>query len=226
MGQVPDAMAAELGDAVVLGAPVTGVTATADRVEVRGAGCTVSARRVVLALPRALAAGIRFDPALPADHALLIHQVPAGTEIKMVAVYDEPFWRHDGISGATVATDDDIEVTLDTGQPNHSQGIVAGYAAGPRARSLAALGEAERRDVFVQMLMRRLGPRASAPVEVLEQNWAQGGMDPWLLHGPLPHRRPDAVRAALARAGRASALGRHRDGVDVVWRHGRRRAFG
>jgi monoamine oxidase len=173
VGQVPGAMAAELGDAVVLGTPVTGVMATADRVEVQGAGCTVSARRVVLALPRALSAGIRFDPALPADHALLIHQVPAGTEVKMVAVYDEPFWRHDGVSGATVATDDDIEVTLDTCQPNHSQGVVAGYAAGPRARSLAALGETERRDVFVQVLTRRLGPRASSPVEVLEQNWAQ-----------------------------------------------------
>jgi monoamine oxidase len=173
VGQVPGAMAAELGDAVVLGTPVTSVMATADRVEVRGAGCTVSARRVVLALPRALAAGIRFEPALPADHALLIHQVPAGTEVKMVAVYDEPFWRHDGISGATVATDDDIEITLDTCQPNHSQGVVAGYAAGPRARTLATLGQAKRRDVFVRMLMRRLGPRASSPVEVLEQNWAQ-----------------------------------------------------
>jgi monoamine oxidase len=173
VGQVPVAMATDLGDAVVLSTPVTGVTAGADRVEVRGAGCTVSARRVVLALPRALAAGIRFDPVLPADHALLLHQIPAGTEVKMVAVYDEPFWRHDGVSGATVATDDDIEVTLDTCQPNHSQGVVAGYAAGPRARALAALGEAERRDVFVGMLTRRLGPRAAAPVEVLEQNWAQ-----------------------------------------------------
>ena len=88
-----------------------------------------------MALPRALAAGIRFDPVLPADHALLIHQVPAGTEIKMVAVYDEPFWRHDGVSGATVATDDEIEVTLDTSQPGHAHGVIAGYcgrAAGPR----------------------------------------------------------------------------------------------
>jgi monoamine oxidase len=173
VGQVSDAMAAELGEAVVLGTPVTEVTTTDDRVEVRGAGRTVSARRVVLALPRALAAGIRFDPVLPADHALLIHQIPAGTEVKMVALYDEPFWRHDGVSGATVATDDDIEVTLDTCQPNHDQGVVAGYAAGPRARALAALGEAERREVFVGMLTRRLGPRAARPVEVLEQNWAQ-----------------------------------------------------
>jgi len=173
VGQVPDAMAAELGDAVMLGAPVTAVRQHDDRVEVLGAGAPVTARRVVLALPRALAAGIRFDPPLPADHALLIHQVPAGAEVKMVALYDEPFWRHDGMSGATVATDDAIEVTLDTGQPAHVQGVIAGYCAGPRARALSALPEAERRDVFVRMLTTRLGRKAASPVEVLEQNWAE-----------------------------------------------------
>jgi monoamine oxidase len=173
VGQVPGAMAAEFGSAVVLSAPVTGVDVGSDRVAVHSAAGTVTARRVVLALPRALASGIRFDPVLPADHVLLLHQVPAGTEVKMVAIYDEPFWRRDGVSGATVATDDEIEVTLDTCQPNHSQGVVAGYSAGPRARALAALGEAERRDVFVRMLTRRLGPRAASPVEVLEQNWAE-----------------------------------------------------
>ena len=177
VGRVPDAMAAQLGDAVVLGTPVTGVRATESRVVVTGAGadagCTVSARRVVLALPRALAGGIRFDPVLPADHALLVHQVPAGTEVKMVALYHEPFWRRDGMSGATVATDDDIEVTLDTGQPGHAAGVVAGYAAGPRARALAALDVTERRDGFLRMLTRRLGPAAADPVEVLELNWAE-----------------------------------------------------
>ena len=173
VGQVPDAMAAGLGDAVVLGAPVRAVRQSADRVEVMSAAGAVTARRVVLALPRALAAGIRFDPVLPADHALLLHQVPAGTEVKMVALYDEPFWRADGMSGATVATDDLIEVTLDTGQPDHAQGVVAGYSAGPRARALAALAEAERREAFVGMLTARLGPRAATPLEVLEQNWAE-----------------------------------------------------
>jgi len=173
VGRIPDAMAAALGDAVVLGTPVTAVTQHADRVEVAGANVTVTARRAVLALPRALAAGIRFDPVLPADHALLVHQVPAGTEVKMVAIYDEPFWRHDGISGATVATDDDIEVTLDTCQPAHDQGVIAGYCAGPRARALSALGEADRRSVFLRMLTTRLGPKAASPVEVLEQNWGE-----------------------------------------------------
>jgi monoamine oxidase len=173
VGQVPDAMAAELGAAVVLGSPVTGVRQRARHVEVASARATVTARRVVLALPRALAAGIRFDPVLPADHALLLHQVPAGTEIKMVAVYDEPFWRHDGVTGATVATDDAIEVTLDTCQPGHAEGVIAGYCAGPRARALAARPESERRALFLRMLTTRLGPKAAAPAEVLEQNWAE-----------------------------------------------------
>ena len=173
VGQVPDAMAGELGDAVVLGAPVHAVRQDGERVEVTSAAGTVTAPARRPGPPRALAAGIRFDPVLPADHALLIHQVPAGTEVKMVALYDEPFWRHDGMSGATVATDDRIEVTLDTGQPAHAQGVVAGYSAGPRARALAALGVTERRDVFVRMLTTRLGPKAASPFEVLEQNWAE-----------------------------------------------------
>jgi monoamine oxidase len=171
--RVPDAMAAELGDAVVRSCPVDAVTQRDDRVIVDGARATVTARRVVLALPRALAGGIRFDPVLPADHALLIHQIPAGTEVKMVAIYGEPFWRADGVCGATVATDDAIEVTLDTTQPGHPEGVIAGYSAGPRARALAGLSEMERRSAFLTMLTTRLGPKAAAPLDVLEQNWAE-----------------------------------------------------
>ncbi|HEX3333216.1 MAG TPA: FAD-dependent oxidoreductase [Acidimicrobiales bacterium] len=174
VGQIPVAMAGDLGEAVVLDAPVTAVTQAGDRVVVVAAdAAAVTARRVVLALPRALAAGIRFDPALPGDHVLLLHKMPAGTEVKTVAIYDEPFWRNDGVSGATVATDDLIEVTLDTTQPGHSQGVIGTYSAGPRARALWALGEKERRALLLKMLSTRLGPKAAHPVEVLELNWSE-----------------------------------------------------
>jgi monoamine oxidase len=174
VGQIPVAMAGDLGEAVVLDAPVTAVTQAGDRVVVVAAdAAAVTARRVVLALPRALAAGIRFDPALPGDHVLLLHKMPAGTEVKTVAIYDEPFWRNDGVSGATVATDDLIEVTLDTTQPGHSQGVIGTYSAGPRARALWALGEEERRALLLKMLSTRLGPKAAHPVEVLELNWSE-----------------------------------------------------
>jgi monoamine oxidase len=173
VGRIPDALAAELGDAVVLGAPVTAVTQSSDRVRVTSDAGEVTARRVVLALPRALAAGIRFEPALPGDHALLLHQIPAGSEVKTVAVYDEPFWRADGVSGASVALDDLIEVTLDTTQPGHGHGVIGTYAAGPQARALWRQGPDERRDTLLTMLVTRFGPRAAQPLEVIEVNWAE-----------------------------------------------------
>lgn len=173
VGQIPDAMAHDLGEAVVLQAPVTAVTQQSDRVEVVSDAATVTARRVVLALPRALAAGIRFEPALPGDHVLLIHKIPAGTEVKTVAIYEEPFWRDEGASGASVATDDLIEITLDTTQPGHSCGVIGTYSAGPRARALWALPEGERRSVLLQTLATRLGPKAANPLEIMEINWSE-----------------------------------------------------
>jgi monoamine oxidase len=170
---IPNSMASELGDSVILESPVRAVRQSSSTVTVTSARATVTARRVVLALPRALASGIDFDPVLPGDHALLLHQAPAGTEIKIVAVYDEPFWRNDGISGATVATDDDVEVTLDTTQPHHGEGIMATYSAGPRARKIATLSAEERHAIVVKTLTTRLGPKAAQPKEILEQNWAE-----------------------------------------------------
>ena len=165
--------AAQLGHRVVLDSPVrrivqdrAGVTVVSDRE-------TIKARRVIVAIAPTLAGRIDYDPILPFERDQLTQRYGQGTLTKVAAVYDRPFWRGDGVSGATVATDDEVEVTLDTCQPNHAQGVVAGYSAGPRARALAELGEAERRDVFVRMLTRRLGPRAASPIEVMEQNWAQ-----------------------------------------------------
>ena len=173
VSQIPDAMAHDLGDAVVLGAPVTGIAQGSDRVEVVSDVATVTARRVVLALPRALAAGIRFEPALPGDHVLLIHKIPAGTEVKTVAIYEEPFWRAEGVSGASVATDDLIEITLDTTQPGHSHGVIGTYSSGPRARALWALPEGERRSLLLKTLTTRLGPKAANPLEIKEINWSE-----------------------------------------------------
>ena len=187
---------------------------------------TVTARRVVLSLPRALAAGIRFDPALPGDHALLLHQIPAGTEVKTVAIFEEPFWRADGISGNTVATDDLIEVTLDTTQPGHPYGVVGTYSAGPRARALWRMGVSERRAALVRMLTTRLGPKAAEAARGPRAQLGRGALDARVLDGALPHRRTHPVRPPAARARGPDPLGGHRDGVGLLRGDGRRGALG
>jgi monoamine oxidase len=94
--EIANRIAAELDDKVVLNSPVHAISQTADAVVAHGANVVVDARRVVVATPPSLAIHIHYEPALPGDHALLLHQIPAGIEGKAVVVYDEPFWRDDG----------------------------------------------------------------------------------------------------------------------------------
>ena len=168
-----DAMASDLGDDLRLGTPVLAIRHDAESVEIAGRDLTVTARHAIVTIPPSLVAGVRFAPALPADRALLFHAMPAGTEVKAVAVYDEPFWRADGLSGASAAMDALFEVTLDTSPPSGETGVMACYSAGPKARQLAAMSAERRRAVVVDTLRTRFGPRAAAPLEVVDHNWAE-----------------------------------------------------
>jgi monoamine oxidase len=165
-------VAAELGDAVVLEAPVHSIGHVGDRVEVAGPRGTVTARRAIVTAPPALASRILYDPPLPADKARLLLQLTAGTELKLVAVYDEPFWRDDGLCGASVAMDDAFEVSLDTSPADGSVGVVALFASGTKGRRLSALPEGERREIGLDILTRRFGSGACTPVEVVDKEWA------------------------------------------------------
>jgi monoamine oxidase len=184
------AMAADLGDSLVLGAPVHTITHTDDRVEVRGDDVAVTALHLVIAIPPSLAGHLRFDPPLRGDRALLLHVLPAGTEIKTVAVYDEPFWRADGLSGASVAMDDPIEVTLDTSPPTGEVGVLAGYCAGPKARRLAHLSQGERRTIFLDILAKRFGTKARAAIEYTDMNWAD---EEWTRGCSMAHFPPGVL---------------------------------
>ena len=137
-----------------------------------------------------MASHIEFDPPLPADHALLLHQLPAGTEVKAVAVFEEPFWRSDGLSGASLDMDAPYEVTLDTSPPSGQAGVMAAYAAGPKARRLAAMSPAERRAVLIQTLGARFGARASSPVEVVDHSWAE---EQWTRGCSMAHFGPGVL---------------------------------
>ncbi len=134
--------------------------------------------------------------------------MPAGTEVKTVAIYDEPFWRDDGISGASVATDDTIEITLDTTQPGHAHGVIGTYAAGPRARALWAMEERDRRTELLSMLTTRLGTACRHATGGARGQLGGGALDPRVLHGPFPDGGPDPVRPPPSRARRSRALGR------------------
>jgi monoamine oxidase len=164
-------MAEELGDAVRLNAPVRriehggGVTVTAD-------GASVRARRAIVAIPPALAGRIEYGPALPAIRDGLTQRMAQGSVVKCMAVYPEPFWRSDGLSGQATSADGPVSVTFDNSPPDGSPGVLLAFLEGRAARRAADLPQSERREIVVGCLKRLFGPRAAAPEQYIDRAWA------------------------------------------------------
>jgi monoamine oxidase len=172
-------MAADLGEAVQLGAAVTSLRQETDAVTITSARFTVRATHCIVTAPPALVREMQFDPPLPQARAGLLQRMYAGTTTKALAVYDEPFWRADGLNGQSVSLDGPIETTLDASPAIGSTskaGIIAGFAFGPRADAMARLPAEERRELVLGTLALRFGERARSPVLYEEYNW---GIDEW-----------------------------------------------
>lgn len=170
-GSIAQRFADALGDAVRLNAPVRSIRQGGDHVVVEAEGLTVSARHAIVAVPPALTLEIAFDPVLPDDRMTLYRNSVAGSETKTMLVYDEPFWRADGLSGQTAEPGSAAEVTLDATPASGSPGVLASFTFGRVAERLAALDPAERRQAVLDALATRLGPRSASPREVIETAW-------------------------------------------------------
>ena len=72
----------------------------------------------------------------------------SGSALRGITIYDEPFWRNDGLSGMSVAPDLPVPVALDQSPRSGNPGILSSYMLGPQAVRAAALDPAERRDIW------------------------------------------------------------------------------
>jgi monoamine oxidase len=169
--EMANRMAHALGDRLLLGALVRDVAQADGGVMVSGDGFAVRAARAIVAVPLALAAGIRFSPALPADRAQLQQRAPSGTVAKAVAVYETPFWRDDGLSGESIDPDHLLSLTMDTSPHDSGRGVLTALSYGADARAFARLDAHERRRVALAAFAHRFGPAAAEPLDYVEQDW-------------------------------------------------------
>jgi monoamine oxidase len=186
-GSIAQKVAAELGDAVRLNAPVRLISQRDDRVLVDTGELEVSARHAVVTVPPALVLDIAFDPVLPDDRRTLYRAAVAGPETKTLVVYDEPFWRADGFSGQTADPRSASEVTIDASPASGTPGVLASFAFGSVAANLDLLDPAERRRYVLEALAGRLGPRAAEPVAFIETAWWN---EPWTRGCSMAHFPP------------------------------------
>ncbi len=186
MGAVYGPMAEELDDALHLSQPVRRIEQDDHGVTVRSDDMTVTARRAIVAVPIAIASQIHYEPMLPVDRSLLHQRMPSGAIYKINIVYDEPFWRSDGLSGQSAAPGTPAPVTIDACTDTGTPGVLCVIVEGPTARDMCALDAEERRSAVLEELANRFGAKAGAPVDFIEQNWtierySGGGM---ISHAP------------------------------------------
>ena len=189
-GSIAAKMAQELGDAIHLNAAVRSVTQQNDHTVVDADGVSVEARHVVVTIPPALIPAIAFDPALPDDRATLYRKTVAGSESKTLVVYDEPFWRADGLSGQTSSPRSPCEVTLDASPSSGAPGVIASFTFGAVAEKIDAIDPTDRRAAVLAELSKRLGPRAAHPVDFIETPWWQ---EEWTKGCSMAHFPPGVL---------------------------------
>lgn len=173
-------MAEQLGvERVRLAAPVRriahgegGVTLEADGPGGESGGLRLSARRAIVAIPPTLAGRIAYDPPLPALRDQLTQRMPQGTVIKTMAIYDEPFWRAEGLSGQAATDASPARVVFDNSPPDGSPGVLLGFLEGRLAREWGARPAQERRDAILAGHARLFGQRAARPQRFVERVWA------------------------------------------------------
>lgn len=200
---IANRVAGELGQRIVLNAPVHTIRQDDSGVHVESDALVVSAQRAIIAIPPTLAGRLRYDPPLPGYRDQLTQRIPMGTVIKVHCLYDTPFWREEGLSGQVVSDSGIVRITFDNSPESGMPGVLLTFIEGDEGRIWGRRSLEERRAAVLACLVRYFGEKAGQPYEYVEQNWAEeeytrgcyaGYMPPgvWSMYG-------EALRAPIGR---------------------------
>jgi putrescine oxidase len=165
-------MAERLGERVVLGAPARGIRWSDDGVEIDAESVRVTARQAIVAVPPNLTNAIRFRPALPGWRMRMAQALSQGSIIKVLAVYEQPFWRQEGQSGQGFAPYELVRELYDNSPPSASVGVVTTFLAGENAEEAERMSADARRDAVLEGIAKYIGPHGLKPVDFIETVWS------------------------------------------------------
>jgi monoamine oxidase len=168
---IPIRMAKGLGKRVVLSSPVRKITQTKDRVIVDSDKLTAVGQRVIVAIPPPLAGRLQYSPALPALRDQLTQRMPQGSVMKVIAIYDKPFWRDDGWTGQVVSDVGPAQVTFDNTPPEGSPGALMAFVEASTARQLDGVSKAALKAKVLDNFATYYGDKARNPIAFYEKRW-------------------------------------------------------
>jgi monoamine oxidase len=107
--------------------------------------------------------------------------MPLGTLAKCEAIYPEPFWRADGLSGQALKLDGIVPAMFDNTPPDGSPGVLMGFMGGRAWRTWQTRPADERRRAVLEDFAAAFGVKARSPIDYFEQDWVE---ERWTRGGP------------------------------------------
>lgn len=134
-----------------------------DGVVAHGKDVSVSAKRVILAIPPNLYSRPTFEPPLPRWQQITHQHQSMGLVIKVHAVYATPFWREKGLSGTGFSPSSLVQEIYDNTFLNDPRGTLVGFISDEKADQMWALGEDERKAAILESMAGFLGEETLSP---------------------------------------------------------------
>lgn len=134
---------------------------------------TLVARNVISTLPpRLMAETLRLDPAIDAATEIRWRETPTwmAPHAKLLAVYDRPFWREDGLSGMAQSLAGPLTEIHDATTAS-GRAALFGFVGEP-AKTRATLPQDAVIRAAIDQLGRLFGPDAEKPRATLLKDWA------------------------------------------------------
>lgn len=179
-------VAEQLGDKVILNSEVIKITQTDDGVIVTTNHGTFKGKRVIVAMPPALAGRIIYQPNLPANRDGYTQRSFMASTIKIHAVYPTPFWREQGLSGQIISDEPPLDATHDNTPPSGKPGIMAGFIFGQNGRNFADKTPAEIESAAIAALVKYFGKEAAKPIAFYIANWPNETWSRGCYSGQMP----------------------------------------
>ncbi len=164
--RLPEAMAASLPRSVILDQPISSISVSNRRVEIRSkTGDVFRAAQVVAAIPFPALANIDIDAPLSQIQADAIRRLPYTQIVQIHFSCDTPFWDIDGLP-ASMWTDGPLErMFAATDENGQAKGLFRAWINGSGATDIDRLNDDNLRELCAREL-KRLRPASAGDIDV------------------------------------------------------------
>jgi monoamine oxidase len=163
-----------VGKRVLLNNPVRKIVQTSKGATVYADHATVTCKQVIVAMPPTLTGQIVYEPQLTAMRRQLVQRMGVGALIKTIAVYDEPFWRGEGLNGQVTSLAGPVGAMFDASPASGTPGVLLGFIDGNDARAMDDIDDpAKRKAMALASYVTYFGEQAANPTFYVDHVWAQ-----------------------------------------------------